>query len=777
MLLLERISLALVVFGSLCLSALAVDAPPGWITSSPRAEIQPEFRYEPNGGRDGKGALVIVADARDGLDGDWTRAFPVVGGKWYRFQAVRRIGNIALPRRSVVARVLWRGAKGKPVNYDGPVIAKDVDQTTVRAEPEYPEDGATDAHGWTEVSGTYRAPSGAQEAIVELGLRWAPRSRVEWSEVALAPAPQLPARTVRLAAVHYRPHGGKSPAENRAQFAPLIAEAAKQKADLVVLPEFLTNYDTGLSYADSAEPVPGPSTEYFGALAKQYNLYIVAGLIERDGSLIYNVAALVGPDGMMQGKYRKAALTASEIDAGVTPGREFPVFGTRFGKLGLMVCYDGYFPEVARELSLRGAEVIAWPVAGCNPLLAAARACDNQVYLVSSTYSDVKRQEMISGVFDREGKIMVQAKEWGGVAVAELDLNQPAHWSGMGDFRAELPRHRPAEPGSGQPPEPKAEIVSIQKIWDKAPHNGFTDLIRFKDQFFCCFREGEDHVGGDGVIRILASTDGDHWEECAGISEPGVDLREPKLEITPGGQQLYLLCGGAIYGGTKELKGRGTRCATSRDGRVWTATQKLLGEGDWLWRVASNPAEGKLYGMADNTYPTTSGPRPEAEWTLKTYRSGDGAEWQSLGAVQVTGQPSQPTIRFLRDGRAMALVRRNAGDRNGVIGVARAPYREWQWTTTGVRIAGPNFIELPDGTLIAGARSYGKTYADNRMLLSKMTATSFEPLLELPGNGSDCGYPGLVWHDGLLWVSYNSSHEGKTSVYLAKVRLPGVAAK
>jgi hypothetical protein len=145
--------------------------------------------------------------------------------------------------------------------------------------------------------------------------------------------------------------------------------------------------------------------------------------------------------------------------------------------------------------------------------------------------------------------------------------------------------------------------------------------------------------------------------------------------------------------------------------------------------------------------------------------------------VQVTGQPSQPTIRFLRDGRAMALVRRNAGDRNGVIGVAHPPYREWQRTTTGVRIAGPNFIELPDGTLIAGARSYGKTSADNRMLLSKMTATSLTPLVELPSNGSDCGYPGLVWHEGFLWVSYNSSHEGKTCVYLAKVRLPGVSAK
>lgn len=60
---------------------------------------------------------------------------------------------------------------------------------------------------------------------------------------------------------------------------------------------------------------------------------------------------------------------------------------------------------------------------------------------------------------------------------------------------------------------------------------------------------------------------------------------------------------------------------------------------------------------------------------------------------------------------------------------------------------------------------------DNRILLSTMTETNLTPLLELPSNGSDVGYPGFLWHDGLLWVSYNSSHEGRTSVYLAKIKV------
>jgi predicted amidohydrolase len=423
-------------------------APEGWTAEAVREEIRPKFAYHSKGGRDGSGAFIIETDARDGLDGFWRRSFPVEGRKYYKFTGYRKVSGTQWPQQCAVVTVQWYDAAGKRVLDDRALVERYLTKYTPTTPLEYPVEAGNDSNGWTELHGLWQAPSGAAQAVVELHGRWAARSRMEWSNVALRPTAAPAPRIVRLATVHYRPRAGKTPAEKRTQFGSYIAQAAEMKADLVVLPETLTYYGTGMSAAETAEPVPGPSTEYFGTLAKKHGLYIVAGLFEKEAHKVYNVAVLLTPEGTIGGKYRKVTLPDGEAAQGVVPGQEYPIFNTRFGALGMMICYDGFFPEVARELSKRGAEVIAWPVWGCNPELARARAAENHVYLVSSTYEDVSSNWMISAVWDHTGNPIAQAKDWGSVAIAEVDLNATTRWRSLGDFRSKIQHHVPMTPAA-----------------------------------------------------------------------------------------------------------------------------------------------------------------------------------------------------------------------------------------------------------------------------------------------------------------------------------------
>src|SRR6266576_3349976 len=111
-----------------------------WTTVAPREEIRPQFQHTETGGKSGHGALAIRADEREGLHGWWQKTFPVTGGRHYRFSAWRRAENIAVPRRSVLARVLWSDDKGKSVPRREGVVTNFSRGVVATAEPEYPRE-------------------------------------------------------------------------------------------------------------------------------------------------------------------------------------------------------------------------------------------------------------------------------------------------------------------------------------------------------------------------------------------------------------------------------------------------------------------------------------------------------------------------------------------------------------------------------------------------------------------------------------------------------------
>jgi len=237
--------------------------------------------------------------------------------------------------------------------------------------------------------------------------------------------------------VHYRPQNTKTSEENLNQFRKFIDQAGSENADIVCLPEGITLVGTQKSYLEASEAIPGPSTKYLGELAKKHQMYIVAGILEKEGAVLYNTSVLIGRSGELVGKYRKVSLPREEIEGGVTPGTDFPVFDTDFGKIGMMICWDVSFPEPARMLSLKGAEIIFMPIWGGNITLSKARAIENQVYLVSSTYN------MKTGVFDRTGELIVEGTTDNPLAIIDVDLNKRELWDWLGEFKNRIQREMP----------------------------------------------------------------------------------------------------------------------------------------------------------------------------------------------------------------------------------------------------------------------------------------------------------------------------------------------
>src|SRR5262249_27902963 len=133
--------LSLFILGGTPMHAREGAPPDGWTTAAPRAEIRPEFSYDPEGGPHRRGAFIVRTDEREGLQGWWTKTFPVRGGAAYRFSVLRRAEGCASPRRAAVARLVWSDDRSEPVTRDEPSTATYQPGRPPRAEPEYPADG------------------------------------------------------------------------------------------------------------------------------------------------------------------------------------------------------------------------------------------------------------------------------------------------------------------------------------------------------------------------------------------------------------------------------------------------------------------------------------------------------------------------------------------------------------------------------------------------------------------------------------------------------------
>lgn len=221
-----------------------------------------------------------------------------------------------------------------------------------------------------------------------------------------------------------------------------VDEAATKNADVVLFPELVVSagYSLEDKFYDLAEPIPGPSTKALGEMARAHGMYIVAGIAERGATgTVYNTAVIIGRDGEVAGVYRKSHIF-TPTESFFALGRELPVFDLDFGRVAIPICYDLEFPEPARVLCLKGAEILLsmaahWVGTGSvgTPenfitTIYAARALENRVPVVLSNrvgYDPGLDDNFIglSRIVDADGMTVAAMRDDSeGMIVASLDL-------------------------------------------------------------------------------------------------------------------------------------------------------------------------------------------------------------------------------------------------------------------------------------------------------------------------------------------------------------------
>ena len=305
-------------------------------------------------------------------------------------------------------------------------------------------------------------------------------------------------------------------------------------------------------------------------------------------------------------------------------------------------------------------------------------------------------------------------------------------------------------------------LLESRRIWDRAPHNAFTDLLRAGERWYCVFREGKAHVSPDGALRVITSSDGEQWRSLALIESPTYDLRDAKITATPDGK-LMLNGAGMIADAAVRYY---SMCWFSDDGgRNWDPGRQIGEPGFWLWRAHWHG--NAVYSMGYSTE------RDRTTRKLRLYKSDDGRRFKTL--VERVSAPAgcgEDKILFLENQTAICLLRHETGDKMAQLGTSSPPYTSWNWRDLNLRIGGPNMIQLPDGRILAATRLYRGGTRTSLSWLDPENAVLTEAL-RLP-SGGDTSYAGMVWHEGVVWISYYSSHEGKSNIYLAKVRIPPI---
>ena len=388
--------------------------PQGWETFTPRSEITPQCTYSKKVYRNGIGALTIYGNRIEYCYGGWrTSINGIESEKYYAFEGYCKTENVENIRENTIIFLRWKGDFG-------PEVAPDC-----ITRPDKAKDG------WQRFYKIVQAPIGATSVQLELALKWSGEGKIWWDDLSFTQVQKPDSRPVKICTTFLLPKGISSE-ENVKEFCQLIDRAAEQNPDIILLSETITIVHVDKTYQQAAEDIPnGPTSQIMSAKAREHHVNLIYSVNERDDRYIYCTAVLLNRQGEMIGKYRKTHLPQEELKGGVSPGEEFPVFDTDFGKIGIVICIETGFPEPAREIAGKGAEIIFAPTWGANPIGLRTRAIDNGVYMVNAGY------DVTSMIINPLGKVLASAdKTHGdGLVFAEIDLSKEFRQPWLGNWK------------------------------------------------------------------------------------------------------------------------------------------------------------------------------------------------------------------------------------------------------------------------------------------------------------------------------------------------------
>ncbi len=318
---------------------------------------------------------------------------------------------------------------------------------------------------------------------------------------------------------------------------------------------------------------------------------------------------------------------------------------------------------------------------------------------------------------------------------------------------------------------PRIQVDAVRKVYDDGAHDAFTDLARFGERLYLTCRSCPDGhmVFASSRIVVLASADGGAWEEVFAFSVPDRDTRDPHFLAFAG--RLYVCTGTWLVpppGAPRDLNDHLGYAAWTQDGQSWHGPIMLEGTyGHYIWRAAAWNGRAYLCGRRRRRFAA----HLEAESAAQSIESAmlvseDGLVWR-YAALFAPEYGDETAFQFEPDGELVAVVR-GADGRPAQLCRAQPPFHTWKRSDLDRNVGGPLLVRWHGRYLVGGRRTLAGA---PRTVLSWLDEGRLVDVVELPSSG-DNSYPGFVaMEDGRALLSYYSSHEGSTSIYLAELRL------